>query len=561
MEGEMTDAPRRRLTVFLLQDVEEFSDALDAEQNPREEPVASDVGFEGTFYWQTSGSRTPDWVPFVTPALSQAPDVHTASSSGLLVLKSAERFFAVTFGYGRSLLDQSKVVRQFGLKVVLNTINPEQIRSLDTKKFEDMVVATNTQASRSTTLSTFEVDAARDILRAVTGEAVDTELGKRLSGSDAIVLNLATTVEELPAVCLKLLNAYSSEVYKKHFAWVDDLAIVTDQTVVDQLDAMMLAQLRAKDTTSTHLAMPDVIEWDNLDAFKISGTGTQEYDDLDLDAYLALLKKLDVLEIDHLKRWRVRIKFARSDNWDSGWALYQCLVSEQRTAAGLFVLIEGRWFKISDNLADQVDEYTKGLSTAAVDFPPSFVGEKEADYNKRVAQQDRAARVCLDAKLVTPTGASSPLEVCDVLLADGTLVHIKRKSRSSALSHLFAQGVVSMTTMLADGAFRDRVRKVIADNTDNGDVWGDVVPSREDGVDRSRFRVSYVVIANSTRTGMDWLPFFSKLNLMQAVRALRVTHGITVTIDRVDVVDPPGGLVDDVVELVGALDVDDVPVP
>ena len=557
----MTDAVRRRLTVFLLQDVTKFADALDPEQKPREEKVTDGAGFKGRFYWQTSGTRTPDWVPFVSPALSQTPDVHTASSSGLLVLKSAKRFFAVTFGYGRSMLDQSKVVRQFGLKVVLNTINPEQIRSLDTKKFEDMVVATNTQASRSTTLSTFEVDAARDILRAVTGETVDTKLGKRLSGADAIVLNIATTVEQLPSVCKKLLKAYSSQEYKKNFAWVDDLAIVTDPTVVNQLDGAMLTQLRAKDTASTHLAMPDVIDWGELDSFKITGTRAQEYDDLDLDAYLALVPKVDTLEVDDLKRRRVQIKFARSENWDSRWALYQCLVSEQRTVDGLFVLIEGRWFRISDSLADQVDEYTKGLSTATVSFPPSFTGEKEADYNKRLARLDPGARICLDAKLVNPTGASSPLEVCDVLLADGTLVHVKRKSRSSTLSHLFAQGVVSMTTMLADGAFRDRVRTLIASNTDDGASWTDVVPARDKAIDRSQFRVSYVVIANSNRSGTDWLPFFSKLNLMQAVRTLRATHGIAVTIDRVDVVEAPSGEPDGVMEIPDGLEVDDVLVP
>jgi uncharacterized protein (TIGR04141 family) len=48
--------------------------------------------------------------------------------------------FAITFGYGRGFLDLSRIEHRFGLRVALNRIDPSQIRSLDTKTFEDMVV-------------------------------------------------------------------------------------------------------------------------------------------------------------------------------------------------------------------------------------------------------------------------------------------------------------------------------------------------------------------------------------------------------------------------------------
>jgi hypothetical protein len=42
--------------------------------------------------------------------------------------------------------------------------------------------------------------------------------------------------------------------------------------------------------------------------------------------------------------------------------------------------------------------------------------------------------------------------------------------------------------------------------------------------------VTYVFIANSARTGADWLPFFSKINLMQRGRRVRVEFGAEVSI-------------------------------
>ncbi len=552
----MADATRQRLTVFLLQDVDDFSDAIDDEARPNEVALTADVGLDGRFYWQAKNGGAPDWMAFIAPALSEPPTLRTASSSGLLVLRCDERFFALTFGYGRGLMDQSKIVRQFGLKAVLNTIDPAQIRSLDTKTFEDMVVAKNTQASRSTTLSTFEVDVVRDILRAVTGEPRDDKLGKRVSGADSVVLNIGTAVGGLNAVCRDLLAAYSAETYKKHFAWVDDLSIVVDAATIDELDDLLLGQLKTRDTGNTHLAMPDVLDWGEVDAFKITGTRDTEYDDLDLDAYLDVVPRLGDLTLQTLKQRKVQVKFARSTNWDSRWSLYQCLVSEQRTTEGLFALIEGRWFKISDTLAGQVDQYAASLGHASIELPAAFTAEKEADYNRRLAGVDPQNRLCLDAQLVTAQGATSSLEVCDVLVNDGTLLHVKRKSRSSTLSHLFSQGVVSMTTMLLDGAFRDRVRELIKEQAGNRAGWDGVVPSRYSVPDRERFTVSYVVLANSTRSGTDWLPFFSKLSLMQAVRSLQATHGVTVTIDRVDVVDPEDADTPDVIEDLGALVVD-----
>src|SRR5690606_10645263 len=123
-------------------------------------------------------------------------NVKTASASGLLILKAAERYFALSFGFGRNFLDPSKIERRFGLKVALNRIDAQQIRSLDTKTFEDMVVSKTTQTSKNAELSNFGVDAVRDLLRAVTGKPSDESLGRTITGSDALVLTTKRPVTD-----------------------------------------------------------------------------------------------------------------------------------------------------------------------------------------------------------------------------------------------------------------------------------------------------------------------------------------------------------------------------
>ena len=287
----MSSMALTRLTLYLLgEEVAEPAQALNRDKTPSSVELSPDCGFEGVFYYESRPATPPAWVTFVGPLLAAPPQrLLSASASGLLVLKASQRLFAITFGHGRGFLDLSRIEHRFGLRVALNRIDPSQIRSLDTKTFEDMVVTRNTQVSRSSELPAFGVDISRDILRAVTGEPRDKSLAKRLSGADALVVNVEIASSALSTLCAELLAAYQEDSYKENFAWIDHLGLVVDAAVRDALDEQLVEQLRVGDTSSTHMAMPEAIGWEDIDTFKITGTRSVEYDDLDLDAYLAQL--------------------------------------------------------------------------------------------------------------------------------------------------------------------------------------------------------------------------------------------------------------------------------
>lgn len=527
-----------RLTIYLLRDVVSAEDAITPDKKAAVLALDPSSGVDGTFFYSSRAASRPAWVTFVQPLLAGPQlSLTTSSASGLLILKADQRFFALTFGYGRSFLDQSKVEHQFGLKVALNRIDPRHIRSLDTKTFEDMVVTKNTQASKSSELPTFGVDVSRDMLRAVTGEPRDKSFAKRLSGSDALVLNLEIAPADLPKLCGELLLAFSDDSYKANFEWIDHLALVSDVTTTAELNKLLEHQLIAGDTSNTHMAMPEAIDWEDVDAFRIGGTRAEEYDDLDLDEYLTRLgDKCSDITIDRLKSRQVSVRFSRTNDFDARWNVYQCLVTEQRLRSKLHVLIEGRWFAVSDSLVDKVDQFAASLPPSSTTLIASRTGEVEADYNSRLTATLPTRLLLLDTKIKRPGGAASGIEVCDVLASNGEFIHVKRKSRSSTLSHLFAQGTVSATTFVADGSFRDEIRKSIESDTvdPQRSLWLDLIPEGNQSVDRSKYSVSYVVIANSKRSGNDWLPFFSKLNLMQNGQQL-LNLGFKVSVSRVDV--------------------------
>ena len=517
--------PSQRLTIFLLRHVTQLDDALadDASQALEIHELTAESGLHGRFYSKRSWPNPPSWVKYFEQVVEgDIEGPQTASASGLLLLSVDGHTYALTFGYGRSLLDPSKIERRFGLKVALNLIDERQIRSLDTKVFDEMVVARNIQTSRTADLPTFGVDILRDMLRAATGVAAEGSGFRAVSGADALVLATDKPVDDLPELLTDLQSHYRSTKYQASFGWVDHLAEVKDPLLIDGLDNLLVDQLRAVDTSCTHMAMPENLEWEDIEHFRIVPIVRQtEFQELDLDEYLQQpMTKAADLTIEQLKRRKVAVKFLSSADAVAKWSVYQCLVSEQRLNGGLYALVEGRWFSIADSLVDEVDTAISAIPMATVTLPPGKPGELEESYNARAAASSPDL-VLLDKALVAPQGATTKIEFCDIMSKDGSLIHVKRKSRSSTLSHLFAQGHVSAEA-LTDGRLRDQVRAAIqeAAGTSDPSEWLELVPPSDAQPDRQKVTVTFIVIANSTATGVGWLPFFSRLTLMQTVRDL-----------------------------------------
>jgi uncharacterized protein (TIGR04141 family) len=526
-----------RVAVFLLQHVNAPEDAVNSEKSALRVDAAESSGINGAVFFQHSSVNPPRWVIEIQPVLSDPiTGVFSASASGVLVLKESDRWFALSFGYGRSLLNPAVIVRQFGLRVALNLIDPARLRSMDTKTFEDLVVSKSTQSSKSSDLPAFGIDISRDILRGVAGVPRDSALAGRLHGADAITLVTKVEAAELPNLCSRLLADYGQSDYKENFAWIDQLAIVEDPATKDSLNDLLLDALRARDTSTTYMAAPETIEWEDVDHFTISPTRRTKYEDLDLDAYLSTMDPADLAAttLKNLEQRGVWITYARSGNKDKLWSVYQCLISEQRVNGRLYVLIEGRWFQVDETLSDEVDTYFTSLPNTTT-LRAAEPGETEPVYNARMAHDYPDEFLHLDAKILRPGGASSGIEFCDLLGNDGTLIHVKRKSRSSTLSHLFAQGSVSARTLLADPPFRDAVRAAISDKLagSNPAPWLALVPDSSSSVDARNFRVAYVVLTKPLGGSTNWMPFFSKLNLMQHGKLLQ-TMSVGVSVARLD---------------------------
>lgn len=517
----------QRLSLLLLkEDVTEFDAALEAPSELESIDLAADVPFEGRLYFKRRVPNPPGWLNFVQDGLSdELTGLLNSGTAAVLLVKASERMFAYTFGYGRALLASDSFVRDFGLKVVLNTVDADRLRSVDLRVIEDAVISRRTEASRASSSGAFGLDPGRDILRGVAGQPTEPALyGRQIMGSDAVATGLKVEFRDLATVAERFLTAYRDTQYQQRFGWVDQVKLVRDQPRVDDLDARLIAALADEGTDpGPYLAAPSMLTWEDVE-FNYTRDRANHLD-LDLGEYLANLDP-DTPDVETLRRHQVRVRRAGTGEEVSHWSVYSCLVFETTVDGIACVLSEGQWFEVARTLVDQIREGLAAIPLCALAVPLARDGEREDDYNARASVEVRGS-VLLDKILSRIAAERGPIEVCDVLTGDGQFLHIKRKTQSATLSHLFSQGRISAEVFRRDPDLRDELRAKILPT--NPEVAARI-PAGNEAVRPPDFEVVYGVITTRPGGFPQNLPFFSRLNLLRTYEFVTATLGFRASV-------------------------------
>jgi uncharacterized protein (TIGR04141 family) len=117
----------------------------------------------------------------------------------------------------------------------------------------------------------------------------------------------------------------------------------------------------------------------------------------------------------------------------------------------------------------------------------------------------------MDAVSINYGGGQSKVEFCDVFSRDRILLHVKRYSGSSVLSHLFAQGFTSPSLLIGEAEFRKLLNAKLPKSHRLPDP--DKRPVAAD------YEIAYGIASRSTGTLI--LPFFSRVILRSTLRNLR----------------------------------------
>ncbi len=533
----MAKKKSQKLSIFLLKKKLSTYKSYLKDEDVGSYKLKDDLFIKGEIFIGTTSSRPPSWIQFLEQGSSDRLPSNLVNSSNKAVLffETKNRVFAITFGYGRYLLDDEYIERNFGLKVVLNSVNPNKLKSIDLANVENLTLQTRKQNSKGGSRQMFGLDIINDLMKAVTGTPINRFLGGVLNGRDQVNLSPKVEFIDLKGIIKIIDKNFDSDDYKAEFEWIDNIYIEKDTSTVNKLNDLLVSEIIKGKTDDIFLTIPEIIDWELAYIFSYTPEGDL-YDELDLqDYYKKVDKDIDKLDIDKLKSHRVYAHTGDDDQSIPKWSIFNCLNYEIVMFGSRYCLAQGTWYKVKDTFSKEVLDYVNQIPTYSRTLIDHYDGDTEGEYNERLANSDVKLFSLMDKKNVYCNLTRSPIEPCDIFTKDKHFIHVKKKSSSSTLSHLFAQGRISGEAFISDREFRKGARRNL---TTEARLDPNLIPLTNK-IKSSEYEIVYAFISSSDKELVESLPFFSLLNLKQSFHNLSSMMGYEVSICKIEVIPHP----------------------
>lgn len=467
---------------------------------------------KGRLYIRRIHNVEPKWVSLFAAATHDL-EIKTEGVGAAFLIRIDERFFALTFGQsGRFLLQDDVCEDRFGLLVTLNAVDEQSIRCVDKQSLDSIESHSRIQSGQQTSADAFGLDIEQDMLKALVGRPREITLGTSMTGNDSLSVNVHLDLIDLPELLRSYRKHFEADLTATKYGWVNNIAEIKPRStsLIAALEEALIKNLACKEPQDAWLAIPEIIDWTHVKGFTYSNDNQGVHPDVTWRAFFETFDK-EALSIELLKRRRVYCADADHKRVYKDWAVFKCLYAEVDLDGSKYILNDGKWFQVNKDFVQKTNEDYAKIPLSPLDLP-NYTEGGEGAYNKAVANLYPDKFALLDADAVIHGGSKGKIEFCDLFSIDKRLIHVKRYGKSSVLSHLLAQGLVSAQLLHTDADFRKKVRAKL------GKGYAELIPERRP--DEGDFTVTYAVISDADGIGLH-LPFFSRVNINNTAAVLK----------------------------------------
>jgi uncharacterized protein (TIGR04141 family) len=467
------DESRLPLTMFLLKkahvgDLErKFSTADRFELSP---PL------DGYVLQFPPAKGEPPWAGAIRSTIRNATafSAFGESPSAMMIVRFDGHTFVLTFGHAASRLDDAWLERDFGRRVVLNSIKTDKVLEIHLEQVFAKWHVARERAPRAASVNEFGVEFDRDLVARVEGVPRDTDFwGGVVRGSTSFRLKFP--ISELAYLLTEAAKLFSSRRYRSHWPDIDNISPVDDPNLTQVLD-QQLDQEMADPVTMKRMVMLIPLRRQDEDLSADSYVYGRRTKNPVTAPYLLyegwanhVRSKGLVPNLDQSKNTAVHIM--DKDQQEVGsCSAYECFGYEIAHRGRQYILSSGLWYEIATNFISLVNSNVRALRNPQV-LPPAWDGKiSEGQYNLLCGKKN--GFMSFDAKNIPFGGGQSKVEFCDTLHFDSrTFYFAKIPSRSSGMSHLVEQ--VRRTVELtfgADSGFRQAVQQYMSIHYRSADV-------------------------------------------------------------------------------------------
>jgi len=466
----------------------------------------------------------PPWTRLFTENEAVDASLFGVSSNvgSVFIVRTGAATFVLSFGTGFHLLKPEAIERDFGLKVTLNSVDPDKLRSLDKASYDHNPLNSRTQSTRDVDIFNLHLDSEMEMLYAITGASQVKEFGSHVTGRDALTIAVEASLDDVPKILTTAYSRYKTTLPSK-FSWVENINRVRDLDEIEILDLELDECLKKMAAENFWLGEPEIVDWESQIGYSFS-----MYPNSPRHVVLLFQDYLDYLgggppSVERMKSDVIHVNNSEYQSVKS-WSVYRCLYAEISFDGSQYILRNGVWYKVNKDFVSAVDEYLEELEEYDFEFPV-YSHDREEEYNDHV-YKSQAGFCLMDKKNIKIGGPYDKLEHCDLIRNGRDFVHVKVYKSSSTLSHLFSQGFVAAEAFVKDGWYRERLNPKLPDSIKLADA-----KARPDPQNYS------VVYAIATKKKIpEELPFFSKVTLKNALRTLKALN-YNVALAKIDVDD------------------------
>lgn len=464
----------------------------------------------------------PPWTRLFTAGNQvDASEFGMSSNVGaVFVVRISGATFALSFGTGFHLLKPESIERDFGLKVTLNSVDPDKLRSLDKASYDHNPLNSRTQSTKDVDIFNLHLDSEMEMLYAVTGTSLVKEFGSHVTGRDALTIAVEAKLSDIPAILSESIKRYRANLPDK-FSWVENINRVRDYDEIEILDLELDQYLSSNNFDNFWLGEPEIVDWESQIGYSFDMyQKTIRHVVLSFSDYVKYLNGTTPT-VELMKSNVVHINNGEYQSIKS-WPVYRCLYAEIDFGKDHYILRNGVWYKVNCDFVSAVDDYLSDIDTYPFAFP-IYSHDDEGNYNEHVAKTEIG--FCLmDKKNIQIGGPYDKLEHCDLIRDGNEFIHVKLYRSSSTLSHLFSQGFVAAEAFIKDSDYREKLNPKLPASIKLTD------PKLRP--DPSKYRLVYAIA--TTKDIPAELPFFSKVTLKNSLKTLRALN-YNISLSKIDI--------------------------
>jgi hypothetical protein len=477
---------------------------------------------EGRIYIASTEENTVEWLDTLNSYTKDSLEgdlYKNKSNKAVLMLKyekneeEKDYIFSLVYGYGRTMLDDRYIVKNFGLRTAINLIEERNIKSLNSLNISRDFIDIQRQALSYVSHSDLQVNTNADILKSISGKAPSSSNFSSMSGADNLRFSAKSDVI-LSELLEDVLNAYKSDSYKqKGLEWIDHVQYVKEKEIISELDGVLLNHITNKSLENPIIAPNKIVSYLDIEGYFISGMNISHkikenfYDDIPSDQFWEYLyekiedeniedKIIDKLKSCSLYCWT-------NDSAHKISSIYDSLFIEIDHNNEKFFINNGDWFKIESAYYCYITNKIDNIAIFSNPIIPSCAENwNEGEFNEKFAASDPNRFKLFDKKnFHLPNYGHSKIEPADIITTEKQFIHVKKGGSSANLSHLFAQGVVSAQLYKNEKKFIKEINETFGEGYFKSD---------------DKIEVIYGIIDKRyDKKASEILPFFSMINLSQ----------------------------------------------